>query len=96
MSGAFQVVLLVKNPPANAGDVRPRAPTPGSVRFPGEGNCNPLQYYCLGNSMDRRAWQATIHGVTSSQIQLSTHICTHTGVYPALFTLCNTINTFSS
>ena len=37
---------------------------PGSGRYSGEGNGNPLQCSCLGNSMDRRAWQATIHGVT--------------------------------
>ena len=36
---------------------------PGSGRYPGEGNGNPLQYSCLGNSMGRRAWQATVHGV---------------------------------
>ena len=39
---------------------------PGSGRSPGEGNDNPLQYYCLGNTMDRGAWQATVHGVTES------------------------------
>ena len=37
---------------------------PGLRRFPGEGNGNPLQYSCLGNTMDREAWQATVHGVT--------------------------------
>ena len=37
---------------------------PGSGRSPGEGNSNPLQYSCLKNSMDRKAWQATVHGVT--------------------------------
>ena len=40
--------------------------TPGLGRSPGEGNCNPLQYTCLENSMDRGAWQATVHGVTKS------------------------------
>ena len=39
---------------------------PGSGRAPGEGNDNPLQYSCLGNSMDRAAWQATVHGVAKS------------------------------
>ena len=43
----------VKNPPANAGDVRGMGLIPGSGRSPGEGNGNPLQYSCLGNSMDR-------------------------------------------
>ena len=37
---------------------------PGSGRSPGEGNGNPLQYFCLENPMDRGAWQATVHGVT--------------------------------
>ena len=50
----------VKNPPANAEDM-------GSVarpeRSPGEGNGNPLQYFCLRIPMDRGAWQATVHGV---------------------------------
>ena len=40
---------------------------PGSGRSPGAGNGNPLQYYCLGNLMDRGAWQAIVHGVTKSQ-----------------------------
>ena len=49
---------------------------PGSGRSPGEGNGNPLQYSCLENPMDRRAWWATVHGVAKSQIRLSAH--THT------------------
>ena len=44
---------------------------PGSGRSPGEGNGNPLQYSCLGNPMDRGAWQSTVHGVSESQTQLS-------------------------
>ena len=40
---------------------------PWSRRFPGEGNSNPLQYSCLGNPMDRGAWQATVHGVTGDR-----------------------------
>ena len=51
---------VVKNPPVNAGDVRS---TPGSGRSPGDGNGNPLQYSCLGNPIDRGAWQVTVHGV---------------------------------
>ena len=43
----------------------------GLGRFPGEGNGNPLQYFCLGNSMDGRAWQATVQGVAKSQTRLS-------------------------
>ena len=55
------VQWLKKNPPANAED---KGSIPGSRRFPGEGNGNPLQYSCLGNPIDRGAWQATGHGVT--------------------------------
>ena len=62
---------VVKNPSASAGDRRDTGSVPGSGRSPGEGNGNLLQYSCLENSMDRRAWQATVHGVTKSQTQLS-------------------------
>ena len=48
--------LVVKNPPANAGDLRNASSIPRSERSPGEGNDNPLQYSCLGNPMDRGAW----------------------------------------
>ena len=57
---------MVKNLPANAGDLRDLGLIPGSGRFPGGGNGNPLQYSCLENSMDRGAWWATVHGVTES------------------------------
>ena len=50
-----QVVLVVKNSPANAGDIRDAGLIPGSERSPGEGNGNPLQYSCLRNPMDRGA-----------------------------------------
>ena len=56
---ASQVVLVVKNLPANAGDIRDSGLIPGSKRSPGEENGYALQYSCLENSMDRRAWQAT-------------------------------------
>ena len=52
---------VVKNPPANPGDV---GSVPGSGRSPGEVNGNPLQYSCLENPMDIGAWQATVQGVT--------------------------------
>ena len=52
---------VIKNPPANAGDP---GLTAGLGRSPGDGNGNPLQYSCLGNPVDREAWQATVHGVT--------------------------------
>ena len=56
----FPGASKVKNLPANAADA---SSTPGLGRFPGEGNGNPLQHSYLGNSMDKRAWQATVHGV---------------------------------
>ena len=52
---------VIKNPPANAGDV---ASIPGWGRSPGEGNGNPLQYSCLGDPTDRGTWWVTVHGVT--------------------------------
>ena len=52
----------------NAGDL---GSIPGSERSPGEGNGNPLQYSCLENAMDRRAWGATVHGILKSRTQLS-------------------------
>ena len=48
-----KVALLVKKPPANAGDVRDRGSIPGLRRPPGGGHDNPLQYPCLENPMDR-------------------------------------------
>ena len=51
---------VVKNLPANAGDA---GSISGSRRSPREGNGNLLQYFCLGNPMDRGAWWATVHGV---------------------------------
>ena len=56
----FQVVLMVKNPPANAGDMR-------DGFDPGERHGNPLQYSCLENSMDRGACRARVHRVTKNQ-----------------------------
>ena len=66
-----QVVLVVKNPPANPGDGRDVGLIPGSGRSPGEGNGNSLQYSCLGNHTDRGAWWATVHGAARSQTGLS-------------------------
>ena len=68
---------MVKNLTANARDSEDLGSVPGLGRSPGEGNGNPLQYSGLENSMDRGAWQATVHGVTKSQTQLTAeHICT--------------------
>ena len=65
----FHVVLVVKNPPPNAGDIRDVCSVPGSGRS-GGGHGNPLQYSCLENPMDRGAWQTTVHGVTKIQTLL--------------------------
>ena len=54
---------VVKNPPANAGDTTDAGSIPGTERFPGVGNGNPLQYSCLENSMNRGAWWVTVHRV---------------------------------
>ena len=61
---------MVKNLPVNAGNV---GLVPESGKSPVEGNGNPLQYSCLGNSMDRGSWQATVHGVTK-ETRLSTQV----------------------
>ena len=77
----------------NAGDP---GSIPGLGRSPGEGNGNPLQYSCLENPMDGRAWQATVHVVTKSRTQLSDstfHFPWHLGTFSVhlfiyLFILC--------
>ena len=71
LKGASQVALVVKNLPANAGNVRDLGLIPGLGRSPGKGNGHPLQYSCLENPMDRRAWRATVCGVAKNQTQLS-------------------------
>ena len=67
-TGASQVVLAVKNPPANAGDLRDTDLVPGLGRSPGRGHGN--QYSCLENPMDRRAWWASVHRVAQRQTKL--------------------------
>ena len=70
------LVLVVKNLPANVGDIRDVGWIPGLGISPGGGHGNPLQYYCLENPMDRGAWRAIVHGVAESQTRLkrlSTH-----------------------
>ena len=64
---ASQVVLVVKNLPANAADIRNVGLIAGSRRSPREGNGNSLQYPCLENPVDRGAWQAIVHGVTKGR-----------------------------
>ena len=77
MSWAFQVVLVVKNPLANSGDIRDPVCVPGSGRSPGERKGNPLQYSCLENPMDTGAWQAAGHQIAKSWTQLK-RLSTHT------------------
>ena len=68
--GASKVALVIKNPPADAVDIRDMGSIPGSRRSPGKGNGNSVQYSCLENSIHRRAWQAIVHGVSKSQTRL--------------------------
>ena len=71
-----QVALVVKNPPASAGDIRDPGSISGSGRSPGGGHGNPREYSCLENPMNRRARGATVHRVAQSQTRLkrlSTH-----------------------
>ena len=67
---AFQVSLVVKNPPANTGDTRDTGSIPGLGRSPGGGHGYPLQYSCIDNLVDRGAWQATVHRVAQSWTRL--------------------------
>ena len=65
--GTSQVMLVVKNLPANSGDIRDTNWISESRRSPGGGNGNPLQYSCLENPTDKGTWWATVHGVTGCQ-----------------------------
>ena len=81
---ASQVVLVIKNPPANAGIVRDMGSIPGWGRSPGEGHGNPLQYSCLENPMHRGAWWAIVHSVAKSWTQ-SKWLKTHTNPFNSWF-----------
>ena len=72
-----QVALVVKNPLANAGDIRDMGLIPGLERSPGGGHGNPL-WYCLENPMGREAWRAIVHRVTQSWARLK-RLSTHAG-----------------
>ena len=65
--GIFQVALVVKNPLANAEDVRDAGLIPGSERSPRGEHCNPLQNSCLENPMDTGAWWVILHGVAKAE-----------------------------
>ena len=76
---------MVNNPPANEGDISEVGWILGSGRSPGGGHGNPLQYSCLENPLDRGAWQAMVHRIAKSWIQLKL-LCTHTrGIYRLRF-----------
>ena len=73
---------VVKNPPAHAGDTGDTGSIPGSGRSPGEGNGNPLQYFCLEIPMDGEAWWATVRGGrkepdTTERLSTFTRTCIH-------------------
>ena len=72
--------LSGKDSTCNAGDVRDTGSIPGLGRSPGGEHDNPLQYSCLGNPMDRGAWQATAHRVAKSQTWLNNWTHTHTHI----------------
>ena len=69
-AGGFPGALVVKNVPANAGDMRDIGSIPGSGGSPREGNGTPLQHSCLENPMDGGAWWAAVHGVVKSRTRL--------------------------
>ena len=74
------MALVVKNPPANAGEVRNVGSIPGLGRSPAGGNGNPLQYSCLENPMGRGAWRATVQRAAKSRTRLKwLSTDTHTG-----------------
>ena len=71
LESLFHMILMVKNLPANAEDIRNMGSTPGLGRSSGGGHGNPLWYSCLENPMNRGAWRVTVHGVEKSQTGLS-------------------------
>ena len=73
------MALVVKNPPASAGDTRDVGSTPRSGRSPGGGHSNPLQYSCLENPMHRGAWQAMAHCKESDPDEATWHSTAHIG-----------------
>ena len=85
-TAGFPGNLVVKNLPVYAGDARDIGLTSWSGRFPQEGNGDPLLYSCLGNLMDRGAWQATVLGVTkehnmTERLNNNNYIYKHTNVF---------------
>ena len=76
MISRFPGGAVLKNLPDNAGDTIDTGSIPRSRRSPRGRHGNPLQCYCLENSLDRGVWWALVHGVKKSWTQLSTHACT--------------------
>ena len=74
---ASQVALVVKNLPANAGDLKDMDLILGSRRSPAGGHGDPLQYSCLESPMDRGTWRATVHRVAKSRTRLCDLACMH-------------------
>ena len=97
VSKASHVVLVVKNPPPNARDVRDAVSIPGSGSSPGGGHGNLPQYSCLENPMDRGAWRATVYEVMKSQTWLkwlsthTTHVSNMRNVYLKVLSWVETI-----
>ena len=81
----FEVALVVRNPPANAGEARDTGSILGSGRSPEVGYDTPLQYSCLGNSRGRGVWWSTVHGVAKGQTQLSDWKPHHHGYWSLCF-----------
>ena len=78
------MALVVKNPPLSSGDLGDLGSIPKLGRSPGGGHGNPLQYSCLENPMDRKAWSAQVHGAAKSltrKRRLSKHTCSNLNEY---------------
>ena len=71
------VLIVVKNLPANAGDIRDMSSIPGSGRSSGGGHGKPLQYSYLENPIDKGAWQATVHGAARVRHNRNDLACMH-------------------
>ena len=91
------MVLVVKNPPANAGDIRDMGLIPGSGSSSGEEHGNPLQYSCLKNLLDRGAWRATVHTITTvaksrtqlKQLSMHAYVCVYVHIIYYIFFIAN-------
>ena len=90
--GASQVALVIKNPPANAGDIRDQSLIPGWERSPAGGNGNPLQYSCLENLRDRGAW---LQSMDYTELDITEHMAAAATAATSLqlcLTLCDPVD----